>query len=182
MGADWYWIRNATDKYMPAGEVIHMLMDVVSKNGNLLLNVPMTPEGELEAATVSILTDMGKCLDIIGEAVFSTRAWVIADDGLGDIRFTRNKDNTVLYVTNLAWPGEELRIKTLGSSQIDLKSLTDITMLGNPGKLTFSRNPGELVIRMPAKAPFESPAYSFKLTFSGQIPVLNTTGGDPQRF
>ena len=123
MGADWYWIRNGTSKYMTARQVIHMLIDVVSSNGNLLLNVPLTPDGELEPETVTMLTEMGNCLDIIGEAIFSTRCWEVAGDGNGDIRFTRNKENTVLYVLTSGWPKEEILIKTLNSEAIDLKTL-----------------------------------------------------------
>jgi alpha-L-fucosidase len=131
MGADWYWIRNAASRYMSAQSAIHMLIDAVSKDGNLLLNVPLTPDGELEPETISMLTEMGKCLDIIGEAVFSTRCWMVADDGDGGIRFTRSKDNTVLYVTNLGWSNDLLRVRTLGSSRIDLKTLTSVSLLGS---------------------------------------------------
>jgi alpha-L-fucosidase len=172
MGADWYWIRNATSRYMSASNAIHMLIDTVSKNGNLLLNVPLTPDGELEPETISMLTEMGKCLDIMGEAVFSTRCWVVADDGDGGgIRFTRNKANTVLYVTNLGWSNDVLRCKTLGSSRIELKTLTGVSLLGVPGNLTYTQDAEGLSIKVP-KAPFDSPAYAFKLTFSGQIPTL----------
>jgi len=171
MGADWYWIRNATARYMSAQHAIHMLIDTVSKNGNLLLNVPLTPDGELEPETIAMLTAMGRCLDIMGEAVFSTRCWVTATEGDG-IRFTRNKENTVLYVTNLGWSNDELRIKILGSSRIDLKTLTSVTLLGAAGKLTYSQTAEGLSIKVP-KAPFDSPAYAFKLTFTGQIPTLN---------
>jgi alpha-L-fucosidase len=97
---------------------------------------------------------------------------MVADDGDGGIRFTRNKDNTVLYVTNLGWSNDMVRVKALGSSRIDLTTLTDVSLLGSPGKLTYSQDAGGLSIKVP-KAPFESPAYSFKLTFSGQIPTLN---------
>jgi alpha-L-fucosidase len=107
----------------------------------------------------------------MGEAVFSTRCWVTATDGDG-IRFTRNKENTVLYVTNLGWSNDELRIKILGSSRIDLKTLTSVTLLGAAGKLTYSQTAEGLSIKVP-KAPYDSPAYAFKLTFSGQIPTLN---------
>ncbi|MCF7732400.1 MAG: DUF2341 domain-containing protein [Akkermansiaceae bacterium] len=171
MGADWYWIRNATSRYMSAQSAIHMLIDTVSKGGNLLLNVPLTPDGELEPETISMLTEMGKCLDIIGEAVFSTRCWMVADDGDGGIRFTRSKDNTALYVTNLGWSNDMIRIKVLGSSRIDLTTLTGVMLLGSPEKLTYTQDADGLSIKVP-KAPFESPAYSFKLTFSGQIPTL----------
>jgi hypothetical protein len=173
MGADWYWIRNAASRYMSAQHAIHMLIDIVSKGGNLLLNVPLTPEGELEPETVAMLTEMGRCLNIIGEAVFSTRCWMVANDGDGGIRFTRNKGNTVLYVTSLGWPNDELRIKTLGSSRFDLKNLESVTLMGAPGKLTYNQKADELSIKTGPKAPFDSPAYAFRLTFKGQIPMLN---------
>jgi alpha-L-fucosidase len=171
MGADWYWIRNATARYMSAEHALHMLIDTVSKGGNLLLNVPLTPEGELEPETIAFLNDMGRCLDIIGEAVFSTRCWLVANDGDGGIRFTRNKANTVLYVMNLGWSNDALRIRTLGSSRIDLKTLTGVSLLGAPDKLTCTQDAEGLTIRV-SKAPFASPVYAFKLTFSGQIPRL----------
>ncbi|MEI6605588.1 MAG: DUF2341 domain-containing protein [Verrucomicrobiota bacterium] len=171
MGADWYWIRNATERYMPVGNAIRMLVDTVSKGGNLLLNVPLTPDGELEPVTITFLTDMGKCLDRIGEAIFATRCWVTATDGDGGIRFTRSKDNTVLYVINQGWSNDQLVVRTLGSSRIDLTTLTGLTMLGSAEKLTYSQDAGGLAIKV-GKAPFESPAYAFKLTFSGQIPKL----------
>ncbi len=170
MGADWYWLRNATARYMSAGQAIHMLIDTVSKNGNLLLNVPLTPDGELEPETVAMLTAMGRCLDIVGEAVFSTRCWVTAsEDG---IRFTRNKENNVLFATSLGWSNDELRIRTLGSSMIDLSTLASVSLLGYPGHLTFRQDADGLTIQVPPKAPFESPAYAFKLAFTGPLPRL----------
>jgi alpha-L-fucosidase len=171
MGADWYWIRNATDRYMSSGNAIRMLVDTVSKGGNLLLNVPLTPEGELESTTLTFLTEMGKCLDIIGESIFATRCWMTATDGDGGIRFTRSKDNTVLYVINLGWSNDQVGVRTLGSSRIDLTTLTGVSLLGSSEKLTYSLDAGGLAIKV-GKAPFESPAYAFKLTFSGQIPKL----------
>ncbi len=170
MGADWYWIRNATDRYMSSGNAIRMLVDTVSKGGNLLLNVPLTPEGELEPTTLTFLTEMGKCLDIIGESIFATRCWMTATDGDG-IRFTRSKDNTVLYVINLGWSNDQVGVRALGSSRIDLTTLTGVSLLGSSEKLTYSQDAGGLTIKV-GKAPFESPAYAFKLTFSGQIPKL----------
>ncbi len=171
MGADWYWIRNATKRYMPVQNAIHMLVDTVSKGGNLLLNVPLTPEGELEPETVAFLTDMGHCLDRIGEALFSSRCWVLATDGDGGIRFTRNKANTVLYVTNLGWSNDQLVVRSLGSSHIDLKTLTGVSLLGTAESLPFTQDADGLKIKV-GKPPFESPAYAFKLTFSDLIPKL----------
>ena len=170
MGADWYWIRNATDRYMSSGNAIRMLIDTVSKGGNLLLNVPLTPDGELEPTTLTFLAEMGKCLDRIGESIFATRCWMTATEG-DSIRFTRSKDNTVLYVINLGWSNDQVGVGALGSSRIVLTTLTGVTLLGSSEKLIYKQDAGGLTIKV-GKAPFESPAYAFKLTFSGQIPKL----------
>jgi alpha-L-fucosidase len=81
MSPEWYWLRNRTKDYRKGREIVHTLMDVVSKNGNLLLNVPLTPEGELEEETVTMLKDMGHDFDLIGEAIFSTRPWEAFGEG-----------------------------------------------------------------------------------------------------
>jgi alpha-L-fucosidase len=197
MGADWYWLRNRTKDYKPANAVVHMLIDAVSRNGALLLNVPLTPEGELEPETVNLLTDVGRCLAVIGEAVFATRCWDIADDGQGDgeARFTRNKANTVLYATTLAWPNDELRIKVLNSARVDLTGLQSVSLLGATNALAFRQSAEGLTIKT-GPAPFASHAYAFKLAFAGPLPALKdapapglppkemmlheTTGKDPQ--
>jgi alpha-L-fucosidase len=192
MGADWYWVRNGTQKYKKASEVVHTLIDVVSKNGNLLLNVPLTPDGELEQETVTMLADMGRWLDIIGEAVFSTRPWDAFGEGPRgingiaalapqDIRFTRNKENTILYATVMGWPGDEatVKIKTLNKSRIDLKRLESVSLVGAPDRLGYSQNAEALQIAFPAKAPYACCAYPIKLTFPGPIPKLKPVGAFP---
>jgi len=115
---------------------------------------------------------MGRCLDIIGEAVFSTRCWVVADDGPGGIRFTRNRENTVLYATHLGWSSDELRIRTLSSLRIDLNGLESVSLVGSPGNLPHGQTSEGLTIAVPPKAPYDCCAYPFKLTFSGQVPGL----------
>ncbi len=173
MGADWFWIRNATSRYMSAASALHMLIDTVSKNGNLLLNVPLTPDGELEPETVAMLTEMGRCLDVIGKAIFSTRCWVVADDGPGSsVRFTRNKQNTVLYLTNLGWSNDVLQVRTLASTRIDLKSLRRVSMLGLPSELAFRQTTDGLIITQPPRPAGDSPAYAYQLEFDGPIPRL----------
>jgi alpha-L-fucosidase len=103
-----------------------------------------------------------------------------------DIRFTRSKDNTVLYATVLGWPGSTLNIGTLNSNQINLSSLTSVQLLtqtaGSYTNLpTRSQDGSGLHITMPSSgAPFSALAYVVKLTFSGQIPALGAgSGGIP---
>jgi alpha-L-fucosidase len=184
-GGEWYWLRERRKDYKKGFEIIHTLIDVVSKNGNLLLNVPLTGEGELEEEVITMFKDMEHDFNLIGEAIFSTRTWEAFGEGhknfsgissgsAADIRFTRNKANTVLYVTTLGWPGDGavVKIKTMAKSRIDLKSLQSAMMLGTPDKLKFTQDGESLQISLPPKAPYPCSAYSLKLTFSGQIPAL----------
>jgi len=186
MNSEWYWWRNDTKNYKKGFEIVHTLIDVVSKNGGLLLNVPLTPDGELEEETLTMLKVMGHDFDLIGEAVFAARSWETFGEGqknfngissgsAADIRFTRNKANTVLYVTPLGWPGDgaTLAIKTLGKYRIDLKTLQSVMLVGSADKLTFSQDADSLQIQLPPKAPYECNAYPIKLTFAGPIPKLN---------
>jgi len=185
MGAEWYWLRNRTKDYKKGFEIVHTLIDVVSKNGNLLLNVPLTGDGELEDEVVTMLKDMGHDFDLIGEAIFATRTWEAFGEGhknfngissgtAADIRFTRNKSNTVLYVTTLGWPGDNavVKITTLGKSRIDLTTLQSVSLLGSSDKLPHRQDVESLQITLPSKAPYTSSAYPLKLMFSGQIPKL----------
>jgi alpha-L-fucosidase len=182
---EWYWERNRSGEYKNAREVVHTLIDVVSKNGSLLFNVPLTGEGELEPVTGSMLTEMGRTLDIVGEAVFATRPWDVYGEGPKsihgiaaltpqDIRFTRNKENAVLYATILGWPGDgaAVGIKTLNATRFNLKGLKSMSLVGGSGQLPYSQDAEALRITFPLQAPYESCAYPIKLVFAGPIPTL----------
>ncbi len=184
MGAEWYWLRNK--EYRKGFEIVHTLIDVVSKNGNLLLNVPLTGDGELEEGVITMLKVMAHDFTLIGEAIFDTRTWEAFGEGeknfnsissgsAKDIRFTRNKPNNTLYATTLGWPGdgEVLKIKTLNKHRIDLKSLHGLTILGSKEPLKFTQDADSLQIQLPAKPPYVCNAYPIKLTFTGPIPKLN---------
>ena len=185
MGAEWYWLRNRQKDYKKGFEIVHTLIDVVSKNGNLLLNVPLTGDGELEEEVITMLKVMAHDFDLIGDAIFSTRTWeafgegqknfnTIGSGSATDIRFTRNKSNTILYATTLGWPGDGavVKIKTLGKARIDLKGLQGVSLLGTTDKLKFSQDAGSLQVTLPAKAPYACSAYPIQLVFSGRIPKL----------
>jgi alpha-L-fucosidase len=186
MGAEWYWLRNRHKDYKKGFEIVHTLIDVVSKNGNLLLNVPLTGDGELEEEVITMFKVMAHDFNLIGEAIFDTRTWEAFGEGqknfnnissgsAADIRFTRNKANNVLYVTTLGWPGDGavVKIKTLNKHRVDLKSLKSITLLGSREPLKFTQDAASMQIQLPAKPPYECNAYPIKLTFAGTIPKLN---------
>jgi alpha-L-fucosidase len=187
------WCYTTGIGYYSMKAMLHALIDRVSKNGTMLLNIAPMADGTIPAGQRTILLGIGDYLARFGESIYATRAWSAYGEGptqMGggsfttpregtnrDIRFTRSKDNTVLYATVMGWPGGTLDITTLGSNRINLGSLKTVQLLGaTAGAYTDlpdrTQDGSGLHIRMPsATAPFNAPAYVVKLTFSGQIPA-----------
>jgi alpha-L-fucosidase len=182
--AFWWWSKGEASHYRKANEVIDYLVDLVSKNGVLCLNIPLKPDGSIEPESESMLKEMGQCLDVIGEAIFKTRVWTVygegpthlTDFGVGtatDIRFTRNKANTVLYATVLDWPGNgaTLTIKTLNSGQFDVDTIKSISMLGTSGTLSWKQDTEGLKVILPSVAPASLYAYALKIALKSDLAV-----------
>jgi alpha-L-fucosidase len=136
---NWHYLRALYDQpgefggYMHPREVIHWLIDTVSKNGTFILNVPGKPDGTIDAKERLILEKIGAWLAVNGEAIYATRPWTVYGEGpsaihpgsfqgtsvqrlsAADIRFTRNKTGTVVYALALGWPAEALVIRSLGT-------------------------------------------------------------------
>ncbi|MFF9022132.1 alpha-L-fucosidase [Streptomyces eurythermus] len=188
------WCYTAGIGYYSLPAMLHSLIDRVSKNGTMVLNIAPTADGTIPSGQRGILLGIGDYLKRFGESVYATRAWTVYGEGptkmgggsfvtprpgtSADIRFTRDKANTVLYATVLGWPGSTLTIGTLASGRINLGTLASVQLLG-PGAGTYTSLPGRtqdgsgLHIAMPSSsAPFTAPAYVVKLTFSGPIPAL----------
>jgi len=168
---DWYY--RTGQKYMTGTEVIQMLVDIVSKNGNLLLNVVQTPEGDLEQDVIDILEEIAAWTPVNGEGIYGTRPWKIYGEGpsmqkqekgvfggvrdvrpyeWNDIRFT-TKGN-VLYAFCMGQPENDVRITSLGNnSQLNNKKIRSISMLGSDEKMKWKLEDDALVIDKPLKTP-----------------------------
>jgi alpha-L-fucosidase len=188
------WCYTVGIGYYSLNAMLHSLIDRVSKNGNMLLNIAPMADGTIPSGQRTILLGIGDYLRRFGESVYATRAWTAYGEGptkMGggsfttpvagtntDIRFTRDKADRVLYATVLGWPGGTLHITTLGSNRINLSTLASVQLLGaTAGSYTNLPNRTQdgagLHVQMPSStAPFAAPAYVVKLTFSGQIPQL----------
>ena len=193
------WCYTAGIGYYSTKAMLHALLDRVSKNGTMVLNIAPMADGTIPSGQQTILRGIGDYLGRFGESVYATRAWDAYGEGptqMGggsfttpregtsqDIRFTRSKDNTVLYVTVLGWPGSTLNITTLASGRINLGTLSSVRLLGSTaGSYTDlpnrSQDSSGLHISMPSSsAPYSALAYVVKLTFSGAIPTLGGGGG-----
>lgn len=180
---DWYY--RTGQKYRTGNEVIQMLVDIVSKNGNLLINVVQTPEGDLEPDVLAILDEIGKWTPANGVGIYGSRPWKIFGEGpltsgkqkkgqfgglsdsqafsSTDIRFTTKGGK--LYAYCMGTPTEDIKIGSLGkSSKLNDKAIASIKMLGGKEKLVWNQQTDALVITKPAVLP-EWKVVGFEITF-----------------
>lgn len=171
---DWHYSRAVYDQnlYKSAATVIHMLVDIVSKNGNLLLNIPVRGDGSIDEKEVKILEDIAAWMDSNKESIFDTRPWKIYGEGPAaeasnpvngpgfnegkeplsekDIRF--NQKGNILYATVLGVPSEDVIIKSLGKNKGNAV-IKSIRMLGSKEKISWKQNADSLIISKPKTIP-----------------------------
>ncbi len=179
------WFYRTGQKYMTGTQVIQMLVDIVSKNGNLLLNVVQTPEGDLEPDVLAILEEIAKWTPVNGEGIYGTRPWKVYGEGpstqknqakgqfggvkdvrpyeSNDIRFTTKGET--LYAFCMEKPTDAIKIASLGkNSRISNKTVASVQMLGVAEKLKWNQNADALVISKPANLP-NWQVVAFKIEF-----------------
>jgi alpha-L-fucosidase len=156
---NWHYYRGI--KYRTARDVITELIDIVSKNGNLLLNIPVKGDGSLDDDELKFLEELTRWMDINSEGIFSSRPFKIY--GEGNVRFTTKGDT--LYAFSLGWPGRELKINALGkSARLVDGEIADLQLLGHPGKLEWTRHDEALTISLPEQKPGDH-AFTFRIRF-----------------
>ena len=153
---------NKTEKegdYLSSSDLIKMLVDIVSKNGNLLLNVGPMPDGRIPEVQKEVLLGIGQWLEINGEGIYGTRPWERAEGKTFnnfDIRFMHK--NEILYIHLLNNPiGKTLRILSLKIPQYSI-----IMLLGYNDQLKWEQDQEDLIINIPENL-IESPVYVFKV-------------------
>lgn len=192
------WCYTQGIGYYSTQQMLHSLIDRVSKNGNMLLNIAPMADGTIPQGQKDVLLGIGDYLKRFGESMYATRAWTQYGEGptrMGggaftaplvgtaqDIRFTRSKGNTVLYATVLGWPGSSLKIKTLSSDRINVSSLTSVKLLDSTAGTYVNlaaptQDSSGLTVTLPSSAPFTAGAYVLKISFSGPIPPLRPAVG-----
>jgi alpha-L-fucosidase len=181
----WGYIQN--DRYKTPGELVRELVDIVSKNGCLLLNVGPMPDGRIPEPAEQTLLAMGQWLATNGEAIYGTRPWKVSGEGptkltagqfgektepaftSQDIRFTTRTG--AVFAIALAWPQKEVLISSLGpnvSSGTGLPSgsINDVQLLGSDAKLDWKQSENGLRISAPPNKSGDF-AYVFKVSLKG---------------
>ncbi len=158
----WGYNSNPNTKYKSVDYIVDKLVDIVSKNGNLLLNVPPRADGSLDEETVSILKGIGAWMKVNGESIYGTRPWVVFEQG--DIRFAQNKTGDTLYATLLEWPEASLVTIDLLGLKSGAKAVNSVSFLGSPERVSWRQDQAGLTARLPEN-PFGQHAHVIEITF-----------------
>jgi len=189
---DWFYNKNWKAKdtgtmYRSPEWVVHTLVDIVSKNGNLLLNVIQRPDGTIDPEVEQLLAGIGGWMKINGEAIYGTRPWSTFGEGPSvskitgghfkedfaftaeDIRFT-TKGKT-LYAIALGWPADrQLTIKSLAKADGSSAQVKRVDLLGHRGKLKYTQSADGLVVTLPEQK-LSDIALALKITGSDLTPA-----------
>ena len=169
--------------YKSAAQVVKMLVDIVSKNGNLLLSIPLRADGTYDEKEAVVLDDLEAWMTVNGESIFDTRPWKVFGEGpvaeksialnaqgfndgqysnmdYRDIRF--NQKGRVLYVTAMSWPeNRQLVIKSLRKGNPYGRKVGSVTLLGY-GKVKARQTSEGLVVTLPVPCNKIAPVLKIK--------------------
>jgi len=187
----WHYDRGLYERngYKTAKTIIQTLVDIVSKNGNLMLNIPVRGDGTIDEKERKVVEEIGAWMKVNSESIYSTRPWKIFGEGPAqeasaqlnaqgfnegkgkpftyeDIRFAAKGD--ALYATAMGWPQDgKLVIKNLAkNSQHFPKEIQKIEWLPTRQTLTFERNENGLNVSLPEKT-------SDDLTYANAIKIFS---------
>jgi len=181
------WCFTDDLQYKTLNTLVDNLIDRVSKNGNLLLNIAPKADGTIPDEQKDMLLGIGSWLKVYGEAIYGTRPWITYGEGptqhtsgqfaergievytSEDIRFTRKGDD--LYVIVLAWPETgSFTVRSLGSNGLlSVNQIQSVSLLGSDETVSWEQEDTGLSITMPAGTQQDDMAYAFNIKVNGSL-------------
>ncbi|REA60149.1 alpha-L-fucosidase [Dyadobacter luteus] len=185
---EWHYNRSVYDqhRYKSGKAVIQALVDVVSKNGNLMLNIPVRGDGSIDSDERKIVEEIGRWMKVNSEAIYDTRYWKVFGEGPAqenaaplsaqgfnegkgkpftgeDVRFTEKGET--LYATVMGWPESgKVKIKSLAeNTPYRSQKISRISLLGGNDNLEFERTREGLIVKLPENRPTEFYANVLKI-------------------
>lgn len=177
---DWFY---SPGFHYEASMMIRAIIESISRDGNIAINICLRPDGSIEEPAVKMLEDLGKWMDVNGEGVYGSKAWKIPGEGektkngklkklpggglqkhhaefpfnAQDIRFTEGKDGAI-YAFCMASPegGQTVKIYSMGKAACYMQNIKDVTLLGHEGTLQWKQTDEALEIFCPATLPFQT--------------------------
>jgi alpha-L-fucosidase len=166
------WHYDSEAVYKTPKRVIDMLVDIVSRNGNMLLNFPLPNSGMLDPQELKILEEITDWMALNGEAIYGTRPWKIFGEGglvknepgvkyneaslkdftAAETRFTTK--GKPLYAFFMGWPEKQVTLETLATGKPHVVGkIQKLEMLGHPGKMDWEHNERGLTLQLPEQRP-----------------------------
>ncbi len=145
-GGGWSWVPDA--KYMSGHDAVHLLVDIVAKGGNLLLNIAPGPDGNWDEGAYNLLAEMGGWLKINHEAIYETRS--IAPFKEGKICLTKGKNNEI-FAIYLADTGEINMPSEILISSFQPEKGAKISLVGANENLKWEKREKDFVVKIPSK-------------------------------
>ncbi|VGO18529.1 alpha-L-fucosidase [Pontiella sulfatireligans] len=170
----WGYVKDAT--YKTPDQVVDKIIDIVSKNGNMLLNVPIRADGTLDDQTVSLLKNVGRWFKVNGEAIYGTRPWhmygegeITAETGSKSsakpvIRFTTKGETLYAFVLQSPEANQAVVIQNLGIGQSKVGEIVGVDLLGSVKPLDWNQTVDGLHVTFP-KGSSGDYAHTLKVRF-----------------
>ena len=171
---EWHYHKGI--QYKSVAQVTRQLVDIVAKNGTLLLSIPMRGDGTIDQDELAFLDGFGKWMKTNGQGIYNTRPWKTFGEGPSkaaggmfnerkatygpdDIRFTASKDGKTLYAFVMAKPTGDIMVKSLAGEKI-----AGVKLIGSDEAIQWNQSDAGVKIQKPSNFPDED-VIAFEITF-----------------